>query len=276
MDWFKAHHGIATDTRYLLIRKRTGVDCARIAGIWVALHEFASKARPRGHVAGFSIEGYAEFAGLEPAIVQAVIDAFRAQGMVVDDAIACWAENQPKTTDRTVAERVRRHRQGKQKPSTPKSSGESVTPVTAVTSEHVTAVTDETVLEEIERISISDASTQETDFHTPLGESASRAMTPGEVWSELPKLGIEIGYLKRGFHTGTVRAWREAGLTQAQLIEAGRRAAAARRKAADPSPLNIGYLGTFVAEVLAGKPARTEGGSHAAVDDVARRFAAGG
>lgn len=266
-----ARHGIGTDTRYLLVRTRTGLDCARIAGIWLALHDSASTCRPRGGIGRFSAAGYAAFAGLAVADVQAAIDAFEAEGMIVDGVIADWQTTQAKTTDRTVAERVKRHRAKKKAPAETTPAAPE-TDVTAVTQ---SAVTDETVLEEKERISFSDASTQERDFHTPLGQSSQRALTPGEVWSKLPEVGIHIPFLKRTFAAGTVRAWLDAGLTGAQLEEAARRALAARKRTHDPSPVNLGFLSVFVSDVLAGKPAHIEGGSHAAVDAVAQRYAAG-
>lgn len=79
------------------------------ATFW-ALLDYASQQTERGSVAGFDVETYALWAGVDEADVLNVLDAMRAKGVITDgDTLAAWDKRQPKREDDS-AERVRRHR----------------------------------------------------------------------------------------------------------------------------------------------------------------------
>ena len=79
------------------------------ATFW-ALLDYASQQTERGSVAGFDVETYALWAGVEEADVLSVLDAMRAKGVISDgDTLAAWDKRQPKREDDS-SERVRRHR----------------------------------------------------------------------------------------------------------------------------------------------------------------------
>lgn len=276
MSWFCAHHGVGTDPKYPMIRSRTGVDCARIGGLWMALMDHASTARPRGSVAKFSAAQYEEFSGMPLAEIEAVLAVMEVHpiNMIKDGVLVAWEERQPKKVDRTVGKRVKEHRERKKQAKKPPSE----TDVTGVTHrnnvdtfEGVTPVTPLDREKERSSFELSPAS-QASNSHTP-NTSASRAMTPEQVWAGLDQLGLGVAYLARGFHAGKVRGWLAGGLTSEQLLEAHRRAAAARDRANDSQPVNIGFLNSFVTEVLSGATARTTGSGNASVDSAAQQFA---
>jgi len=77
-----------------------------------------------------------------------------------------------------------------------------------------------------------------------------------EVWAWIERVGIPPSLPARTFNALRIRGWIDAGITGDAFDEAHRRAVAARQRAGDPSPINIGFLSRFVDEVLAGKPER--------------------
>lgn len=110
MDWFRSWHGAPTDAKWLVIARRAGVTPLMVSAVFWALLDYASQQTERGSVAGFDVETYATWAGVEEADILAVLDAMRAKGVITDgDTLSAWDKRQPKRED-SSAERVRRHR----------------------------------------------------------------------------------------------------------------------------------------------------------------------
>lgn len=110
MDWFRSWHGAPTDNKWLVIARRAGVQPVIVSATFWALLDYASQQNERGSVAGFDVETYALWAGVDEADVLGVLDAMRAKGVITDgDTLAAWDKRQPKRED-SSAERVRRHR----------------------------------------------------------------------------------------------------------------------------------------------------------------------
>ena len=69
------------------------------ATFW-ALLDYASQQTERGSVAGFDVETYALWAGVDESDVLSVLDAMRAKGVITDgDTLAAWDKRQPKRED---------------------------------------------------------------------------------------------------------------------------------------------------------------------------------
>lgn len=264
MDWFRAWAGVSTDPKYLIVMRNTGADGAQVLGIWVALMDHASQARPRGSIEQFDLETYAAFASIAPERVRGVIEALGPDGPLSrplhDGArLAAWSKRQPTSTDTTAAERMRRSR-AKKKAQKPTGAEPQAQPgPSPVTDGYGCNSVTVTGYEAEEKQSFSDASRQATDFDTSLGNirQHARAMNAGEVWQALEAGGIPVSYLRRQFLTSHVRSWTEAGITEPQLAEAIRRATQARARDKDSRPLNVGFLEPFVTEVRSGLPAKT-------------------
>lgn len=263
MGWFCAHEGISVDIKYPSIMRESGADGAQVGGIWLALMDCASQAKPRGGIDRFNPVHYAEFAKMDVDLVRRVFAAMQLPGIELHDGhrLIAWEGRQLKRTDNTAAERKARHlekkrrRKGTEGNAVPIRSEKSV-------SERKTSGTDGTGAEEIQRIS--DASQLALDSHTPLQilkSTREEAIRPGEIWARLEAVGMPVGYVARQFAGSKIRTWVAAGITADQLTEAVKRATKARERAQDTRPLNLGYLDAFVGEVIAGKPAKTTGGN---------------
>ncbi|MGH8083856.1 MAG: hypothetical protein ACREPV_01090 [Lysobacter sp.] len=277
--WFRAHAGISTDNKFLRVMRTTGADGARVSGIWLALLDHASQARPRGTIDTFDVEGYALWSNLEPQDVQVVVDAFgpRATGGVgMHDGrfITKWHDRQSR--DPTAAARQRKHR-------AKKAQADGETPTNPADCHDVTRdVTngrDVTALDrEIEQSSSSHTSTSScssTSSDTSRDDVRGRGMAAGEVWASLEQAGIPVGMFSRAKHVATIRSWVADGLTRKQFDEAVERATASRRASATPHlPLNVGFLNSVINNPL-GTGKRSAAKSYEDGDEVSRRFAKG-
>lgn len=100
MDWFRSWHGAPTDTAFLVIARRAQVAPGMVSAVYWALLDYASQNNPRGSIAGFDSEAYAEWAGWEEAQVIAIIAAFTTKGKITQTGeIVAWADRQPKRED---------------------------------------------------------------------------------------------------------------------------------------------------------------------------------
>lgn len=101
------------DHKWIVIAKRAGVQPVIVSAIFWALLDYASQQDERGSVAGFDVETYAIWAGMDEADVLSVLDAMRAKGVITDgETLSAWDKRQPKREDDSK-ERVRRHRDSK-------------------------------------------------------------------------------------------------------------------------------------------------------------------
>ena len=113
MDWFRSWHGAPMDHKWIVIAKRAGVQPVVVSAIFWALLDYASQQDERGGIAGFDVETYAIWAGMDEADVLSVLDAMRAKGVITDgETLSAWDKRQPKREDDSK-ERVRRHRDSK-------------------------------------------------------------------------------------------------------------------------------------------------------------------
>lgn len=135
MNWWKAHHGIATDRKYAVILRRiravtesnalpsvtniANTPCAitrsNILSVWVWLVDFSSQNAPRGSIDGIEIDEIATSLDLPDATVLVIIDAFRWRGMISGNLLSAFIKRNP-FNDPTNAERQRRFK-AKQKQS---------------------------------------------------------------------------------------------------------------------------------------------------------------
>lgn len=282
MDWFRAWAGLSTDPKYLVVMRDTGADGAQVLGVWVALMDHASQARPRGSIEHFDLETYAAFAGIDPARVRAIVAALGPDGPLSrplhnGDRLASWETRQPANSDTTAAERQRRHRAKKKAQKATPKAAEPTNPAQSVTAGHARDNVTVTGHEAEEKQSFSDASRQACSFDTSSGNTSQHAhMSASDVWQALDAAGIHVPYLRRPFQSAHIRSWTQAGITREQLAEAVSRAAAARQRANDTRPLNIGFLEPFVSEVRAGLPPKstTRSTGHGRVDAAAAEFLA--
>lgn len=150
VEWFRSWHGAPTDSKWLVIARKAGVEPGVVSAIFWALLDHASQNSDRGSVAGFDVETYAAWSGFVDEHVAAVIEAMVAKRVIVDGKLAGWDRRQP-ARERggavsTSAERMRRLRAKPAKvtpdvtdvtPSDAKVTGKeaavvTVTPVTAL------------------------------------------------------------------------------------------------------------------------------------------------
>lgn len=130
IEWFRTWHGAPTDPKYLVIARKAGVPPGIVAAIVWALLDHASQADDRGSIEGFDVETYAAFSQFDESIIESVIEALRAKGVIEENRFAAWERRQPrreregdKSTDRVRAFRERKRREtpcnASGKPATP-------------------------------------------------------------------------------------------------------------------------------------------------------------
>lgn len=65
MDWYKIYNGLPNDPRLPVIAKRTGLSVAETLALWVTLHDYASRQKPRGSLSGIDAEETAVLLGMD-------------------------------------------------------------------------------------------------------------------------------------------------------------------------------------------------------------------
>lgn len=83
---------------------------AEVVGVWAAVMEHASGAEERGDVSQVNAELIGLTLGLETAMVEGILDEFRAVRLLDGDRVAEWERHQNVRVDPTNAQRQRRHR----------------------------------------------------------------------------------------------------------------------------------------------------------------------
>ena len=112
MDWFRAHHGITSDSKWPVIAKISGQKIGDVVAVWIALLEYASQSEDRGHILGFDAETIDTLYGYEDGTTESIVAALKKKGMIFDDWILNWAKRQPdRERDDDSAERVKRFRE---------------------------------------------------------------------------------------------------------------------------------------------------------------------
>ncbi len=109
MDWYKIYHGLPTDPRLPVIAKRTGLTRAETLALWITLHDYASRQKPRGSLYGLDAEETAVLLEMDAQKTEAALDAFYEKGMIdIENNISNWAKLQYKSTERVRAHRARK------------------------------------------------------------------------------------------------------------------------------------------------------------------------
>lgn len=107
MDWYRIHHGLPNDARIGVMAHRAGMSRAEGLALFVTLMDFASRASPRGSIAGFDAEGAGVALGIETPKVEAALAALRDRGTVDEsEKLADWDLQKQSSTAR-----VRRFRE---------------------------------------------------------------------------------------------------------------------------------------------------------------------
>lgn len=296
MDWFRCWHGLSTDAKFLVVMQSTGCDGAQALGVLVALFDHASQARPRGSIKDFDPQSYSAFAQTPAGLVENLVRAFGPNGPLArpvhdGEQLISWEKRQPKKVDATAAERQRRKREkegakpGKPAAKRPKGS-RLVTGVTGRDATHddsagepVTVSRPVTPLEEIQSkaLDLRPSVVPDTSTSSDGGDAHARARTRGmpaaQVLSTLAEGGVHVSVMQRTFRAGALAKLAE--LSREQLLTACELARQARARDQDPSPVNVGFLLTFVPRVLGGDPnPKTRSPGHERVDAAADAYLA--
>ena len=146
MDWFRAHHGITSDSKWPIIAKISGQKIGDVVAVWIALLEHASQSDDRGHILGFDTETIDVLYGYEDGTTESIVNALKKKGMIFDDWITNWGKRQPdRERDDDSAERVKRFRERqKQQIQSNQCNTETTQSCNANVTLHVTDVTDVT------------------------------------------------------------------------------------------------------------------------------------
>lgn len=117
MDWFRWHHGSATDPKFRLIARRAGSRVGDVLAVWALLLERASASDDRGHPGALDMETIEEAFGLAEGEAQRIYDGIVARGLIDPETgrVVRWEARQPKRerVDENSTERSRQHREKK-------------------------------------------------------------------------------------------------------------------------------------------------------------------
>lgn len=114
MDWFRSWHGAPTDTKWLLISRKSGAPAGVVAALAWALMDHASRnGETRGGVSCFDLEEYAAFSCFDLDQLTAVFAAMtEGKKPFIDRAtmtLTGWDKHQSKQSDNST-DRVRAYR----------------------------------------------------------------------------------------------------------------------------------------------------------------------
>ena len=99
MEWFRAYHGISSDSKWPLVARKAGQTVGAVVSVWIALLDHASQAKVRGSVADFDPEEIDALYGYDDGVTQTVIDAMSAKKLIVDGRLHAWGKRQPDRED---------------------------------------------------------------------------------------------------------------------------------------------------------------------------------
>lgn len=111
MEWLRLYHGTAFDVKLASVAKRAETHRTVSLALWIALLETASQADSRGSIANVDLDEVAIGLDLGRDVVDRLIVAFTARGMIGPDGmLEAWNRRQPKRDDHST-ERVRAWRE---------------------------------------------------------------------------------------------------------------------------------------------------------------------
>lgn len=121
MNWWRAHHGIATDAKYAVILRHIASRCvteghptsrAEILAVWVWIIDFSSQSEERGVVSGIDPAQIAVTLDIPDETVISIIQGFEKLEMISSNYLKAWNKRQPKREDPN-ADRQRRYKDRK-------------------------------------------------------------------------------------------------------------------------------------------------------------------
>ena len=113
MDWFRAHHGITSDTKWAVIARKSGQCIGTVVSVWIAILDHASQNEDRGSLYGFDAETIDALYGYDDGVTASIITALETKGVIFGNRIVNWEKRQPEREDNS-SERVRRFREKQQ------------------------------------------------------------------------------------------------------------------------------------------------------------------
>lgn len=300
--WYRAHHGTVCDPKWLIVSRRAGegVTPGHVAAVWHALLEYASQQRPRGRISGFNTKPVAEFFRWPPALVDAIVEALREEGLHDGDALSAWSKRQGGAIDRTAAERKQRQRErerasrGSRDSENARSDASHGMSRRDIWSSHAVTERDDACHGSHDRDHRDPFPPPVSPpYNPPLpttpnpGAAAAREhahahartrMSPAEIWQALGEAGLPVGIIARTSHARRIAHWLDLSVSRDQLDDAIARAQRARRRAGDARPINIPFIDCFVQDVVDGIPEQQpqQSRKNHAGDELSRQFAAGG
>lgn len=121
MNWWRAHHGIATDAKYAVVLRHIASHCvtnghtvtrAEILAVWVWMIDFSSQNQQRGSTDGIDPAQIAVTLDLPDLVVEVIISSFEKFGMVSAKLLKAWDKRQPEREDNSTL-RTREYRDRK-------------------------------------------------------------------------------------------------------------------------------------------------------------------
>lgn len=111
MDWFRWHHGTATDPKWRVIASDADTTIPNVLSVWALMLEHASNASERGTLEGWNDRVAAAALGLPQELIASIREAM--QGLTLEDEVLpAWEKRQPKREDNS-AERAKAWRERK-------------------------------------------------------------------------------------------------------------------------------------------------------------------
>ena len=119
MNFYRLFHGLPYDARLAVIAKRSGLSRAEALAMYLALHDHASQAVPRGSLFGFDAELVALGLEIDVTKVTAALTAFEDKGVIREGHLAEWARQLSPSTERVRRHRARKRASGQLLPKRP-------------------------------------------------------------------------------------------------------------------------------------------------------------
>src|SRR3954468_19648282 len=85
MGWYRFQTGRAQEPKLAVVARSTGQRRGDVMALWVALHDHAANATPRGSVGAVEAEVLAALLEFDPAAIVKALKAFRQRGMILED-----------------------------------------------------------------------------------------------------------------------------------------------------------------------------------------------
>lgn len=245
MQWFRWHHGSASDPKFKLVAKKVGCSTAEVIAVWACILEAASASDDRGSHGHLDYEAIDLDLGLPDGRSNEIYLRMQDRGLVDGEAVCSWEKRQPKREDETANDRKRRQREREHELRMAGAASRNVTQCHAdVTHGHARG--EERREEEIREEEIQQSSPVNHPAHAR--DDDEKPKTPAE-WIEVfaEQHGVDVDH--RSFHDRKkfwplAAAWTNAGVTVGQM-----RVACA--KAHDEAKEPIAWLPAYADRVLA-------------------------